>query len=118
MREVRRSTGAALAPARLDDAGTLGRSVASTQRCRRPRPPRADRTLACRSDADAQLIVFFPFSQTVRLSAIILDAPEGDRPTVVKLFANRATLGFDELDDVEATQVRRAAWGGVVRLGR
>ena len=36
-----------------------------------------DRTLACRSDTDSQMIIHFPFEQNVKLFALILDAPEG-----------------------------------------
>ena len=66
-----------------------------------------DRTLACRSDADSQLLITLPFLSTVRLSSIFVDGPVGERPTIAKLYVNRATLGFDELDDVEPTQVCR-----------
>lgn len=38
-----------------------------------------------RSDTDAQLILCFPFSQTVKLTALVLDAPPAEAPTEIKL---------------------------------
>jgi hypothetical protein len=39
-----------------------------------------------RSDTDAQLIIFFPFVQTVKLASIVLEAPTSeDVPTLVKM---------------------------------
>lgn len=62
-------------------------------------------TLVCRSDADNQLILFAPFSQTVRLSAFSISGPKGDeQPTVVKMFVNRPALGFEDVADVEPAQ--------------
>ena len=63
-----------------------------------------DAKLVVRSDADSQLLLAIPFNQTVKLSAIIIDAPAEQRPTVAKLYVNRPALGFDELDDIEPTQ--------------
>ena len=60
-------------------------------------------TLVCRSDADNQLILFVPFSQTVRLSAFSISGPKGDeQPTVVKMFVNRPALGFEDVADAIA----------------
>lgn len=62
-------------------------------------------TLVCRSDADNQLILFVPFSQTVRLSAFSISGPKGDeQPTIVKMFVNRPALGFEDVADVEPAQ--------------
>jgi hypothetical protein len=58
----------------------------------------------CRSDADSQLLLYFPFNQTVKLAALVLNAPEGQAPTVLKLYANKPSLGFEDLEDVEPTQ--------------
>jgi hypothetical protein len=69
-----------------------------------PPPTNADHRLVCRSDADNQLIVFIPFNTPVRLSGIILNGPEAERPTTVKLYANRAALGFEDVTDIEPTQ--------------
>ena len=38
-----------------------------------------------RSDVDAQMIMFFPFSQSVKLSALVLDAPADEAPSEIKL---------------------------------
>jgi hypothetical protein len=62
-------------------------------------------TLVCRSDADNQLILFVPFSQTVRLSAFSINGPKGnEQPVLVKLFVNRPALGFEDVADVEPAQ--------------
>jgi len=48
------------------------------------------------SDADAQLIIFVTFNQTVRLHSLILDAPADTGPATVKIFANQvAPPDFD-----------------------
>jgi hypothetical protein len=72
-----------------------------------PSPPRLhgpDSKLVCRSDADAQLIVFVPFQQGVRIASIVVEAPAGEGPSVVKVWANRATLGFDDVEAIEPAQ--------------
>lgn len=63
----------------------------------------------CRSAADSQLLLHLPFKQTVRLTALTLDAPEDAAPTLARLYVNRPTLGFEDLEDVEPTQVRAGA---------
>ena len=59
-----------------------------------------DRTNAVVSDADATLIIFVPFREPVRLSAIIIDAPPATSPTSVRLFVNKK-VGFDDIDSTE-----------------
>lgn len=54
-----------------------------------------------RSDVDSQLILCFPFSQTVKLSALVLTAPLDEAPTELRLYVNRAALGFEDLEEVD-----------------
>jgi len=62
-------------------------------------------TLVCRSDADAQLILCVPFSQTVRLTGLAVGAPLGaEAPATLKIFVNRPALGFEDVGDVEPAQ--------------
>eukprot|EP01138_Halocafeteria_seosinensis_P011407 gb/GECG01011651.1/.p1 GENE.gb/GECG01011651.1/~~gb/GECG01011651.1/.p1 ORF type:complete len:183 (+),score=36.76 gb/GECG01011651.1/:1-549(+) len=57
------------------------------------------------SDADDQLIVYIPFRSPVRLRAIKVEAPEGKpRPAAMKVFVNKPTVGFEEVEDEPATQ--------------
>jgi hypothetical protein len=64
-----------------------------------------DRRLVLRSDVDAQLLLHVPFHNTLRLSGLALDAPPDEAPTVIKVWVNLPTLGFEEVDDVEPAQV-------------
>lgn len=76
-----------------------------------------DTTNACRSDADATLLLLLPFREMLRLSAIVVDGPAADAPTTVKVWANRAVMSFDDVGD-EPSQVRQARSHGVgVGLG-
>ncbi|KAI9138116.1 PITH domain-containing protein [Paraphysoderma sedebokerense] len=60
------------------------------------------------SDVDEQLILSIPFNQAVKLHSIKFVRADGKKehaPKTIKLYANRLTLGFDEVDDIEPTQV-------------
>lgn len=60
------------------------------------------------SDVDEQLILSIPFNQAVKLHSIKFGRADGKKehaPKTIKLYANRLTLGFDEVDDIEPTQV-------------
>ncbi|KAL1919029.1 uncharacterized protein VTP21DRAFT_2410 [Calcarisporiella thermophila] len=57
------------------------------------------------SDVDEQLIVVVPFNQAVRLHSIKFVGSGPQAPKTVKLYVNRYTLGFDEAESVEPTQV-------------
>lgn len=65
------------------------------------------------SDTDEQLMLFIPFQSTLRVHSLHLtsiptkdDEEAAMRPKTIRLYKNRAhTLGFDEADDIEATQV-------------
>lgn len=64
------------------------------------------------SDTDDQLMLYLPFMSTLKLHGLHITslAPTGDdeapmRPKQLKLFINRPhTLGFEEADDMQATQ--------------
>ena len=57
------------------------------------------------SDADDQLIVYIPFRSPVKLRTIKVEAPEGKpAPSNMKVFVNRPTIGFEEVEDEPATQ--------------
>jgi len=57
------------------------------------------------SDVDEQLIISVPFKQTVKLHSLkLVAASKGHAPKNIKLYVNRSTLGFDEVDSVEPTQ--------------
>jgi hypothetical protein len=72
-----------------------------------------DRRLVVRSDVDGQLLLHVPFTNTLRLSGLQLDAPDGEAPTRVKIWVNAPTLGFEEVDDVEPAQTLQLAAGDV-----
>jgi hypothetical protein len=69
-----------------------------------------DSRLGCKSDADEQLIIHISFQEFVKVKSIKFVAfnngedPECN-PSSVKLFVNRNNLGFEDIDDVEPTQV-------------
>jgi thioredoxin len=57
------------------------------------------------SDVDEQLIISVPFNQTVKLHSLkLVAASKAHAPKTIKLYVNRPTLGFDEVDSVEPTQ--------------
>ncbi|TYZ65665.1 hypothetical protein PybrP1_007036 [[Pythium] brassicae (nom. inval.)] len=64
-----------------------------------------DHTLQLKSDADEQLILHIEFQDAVKLHSINIVAPVGESaPRVLKLFANRSSLGFSDAGDIEPTQ--------------
>uniref|UniRef100_K3WS93 PITH domain-containing protein n=1 Tax=Globisporangium ultimum (strain ATCC 200006 / CBS 805.95 / DAOM BR144) TaxID=431595 RepID=K3WS93_GLOUD len=64
-----------------------------------------DGTLQLKSDADEQLILHLEFQDAVKIHSINIMAPPGETaPRVVKLFANRTSLGFSDAGDIEPTQ--------------
>lgn len=56
------------------------------------------------SDVDEQLMITIPFHQVVRLHSIQIRAPKTQAPKTLRFYVNRYQLGFDEADDIEATQ--------------
>jgi hypothetical protein len=89
-----------------------------------------DRTNHVLSDADASLLIFVPFRDPVRLSAVVIDAPPALFPTSVKLFVNAKAMGFDDAESAEPSallllgegdlgapiKLRPAKMGGVFSL--
>lgn len=69
-----------------------------------------DSTLGCKSDADEQLILHVAFQEFVKIKTIKFVAfnngqfPECN-PSVVKVYVNRENLGFEDIEDVDPTQV-------------
>ncbi|RLN32545.1 hypothetical protein BBJ28_00016194 [Nothophytophthora sp. Chile5] len=64
-----------------------------------------DETLQLHSDADEQLILHVEFQDTVKVHSLNVVAAAGEEaPRVLKLFVNRANLGFSDATDVEPTQ--------------
>lgn len=69
-----------------------------------------DSRLGCKSDADEQLILHISFNEFVKIKTVHFVAfnqggdPESN-PTTVKLYVNRTNLGFEDIDDVEPTQI-------------
>jgi len=54
------------------------------------------------SDADEQLLLNIPFHQTVRVRALVIKSSGGEQaPKRVKLFVNRPSLGFDDVQEAE-----------------
>ena len=85
----------------------------------------ADPHLVVRSDADDQLLISIPFSSLCKIRSIKVSAPSGrcanlavsrwpattptrcagdTAPTRVKVFINQPGLGFDDVQDISATQ--------------
>lgn len=60
--------------------------------------------LKCSSDVDETMILHFAFQGKTRLSGLILSAPQGEEPTTIKIYTNRHTFGFDDVDSVKAVQ--------------
>jgi len=59
-----------------------------------------------KSDADEQLLVSMTLSQTFKLHAIKVAGPDdGSAPSVIKLFANKQAMTFDDTEDYQATQI-------------
>ena len=69
-----------------------------------------DSRLGCKSEADEQLILHIAFQEFVKIKTIKFVSfndgrdPECD-PTTVKVYVNRENLGFEDIDDVDPTQV-------------
>jgi len=61
------------------------------------------------SDVDEQLLLNITFNQTVRIRSIVLQSSSAAQaPKHIKLFINKPSLGFEDVEDVsepEATQV-------------
>ncbi|XP_030442208.1 PITH domain-containing protein At3g04780 isoform X1 [Syzygium oleosum] len=60
---------------------------------------REDDGLLLESDADEQLLIYIPFTQVVKLYALVVKASEEEGPKTVKLFSNREHMGFSNVND-------------------
>ncbi|KAJ2403321.1 hypothetical protein GGI23_000026 [Coemansia sp. RSA 2559] len=68
-------------------------------------PDRHDTAHAVHSDADAELLVFVPFTAMVKLRSIyIWGGAHASAPSKVKVFANRDDLDFDTVGQCTCTQ--------------
>ncbi|KAK9789218.1 hypothetical protein WJX73_010513 [Symbiochloris irregularis] len=67
---------------------------------------REDDGLFLESDTDDQLLIHVAFAQAVKLQGIVIKSvdTEGRAPRRIKLFTNRASLGFSEAADFTAVQ--------------
>jgi hypothetical protein len=68
-----------------------------------------DSRLGCKSDADEQLILHVAFNEVVKVHSMKLTAfnsgiNEEANPTIIKLFVNRESIGFEDCDDIDPTQ--------------
>lgn len=64
-----------------------------------------DPALLLRSDTDEQLLIHIVFQTAVRIAAISIQGPSDDSaPTALKLYANLASPGFTDIEDIEASQ--------------
>ncbi|CAK9210681.1 unnamed protein product [Sphagnum troendelagicum] len=60
---------------------------------------REDNGLHLESDADEQLLLYIPFNQVVKLHSLIIKGPPDEGPRTLKLFANRQSMGFSNVND-------------------
>ncbi|KAL7269917.1 hypothetical protein RUND412_007394 [Rhizina undulata] len=66
---------------------------------------RLDMTRILESDADEQLLMFIPFTGTIKLHSLLLRPhPLPHAPKTLKLYANRDDLDFTSIADTPATQ--------------
>mmetsp|Transcript_6752 Transcript_6752/g.8808 ORF Transcript_6752/g.8808 Transcript_6752/m.8808 type:complete len:175 (-) Transcript_6752:459-983(-) len=68
-----------------------------------------DTRLGCKSDADEQLLLHVAFPEFVKVKSIKfthfnLGLDPEFNPTTVKLFVNRESMGFEDCEDMDATQ--------------
>eukprot|EP00892_Ulva_mutabilis_P000062 jgi/Ulvmu1/10056/UM006_0003.1 len=66
---------------------------------------RDDDKLLLESDADEQLLLHINFTASAKLRSIVIAAPNDEHaPKHVKIFINRATIGFSEAEEEGALQ--------------
>ncbi|KAJ1988114.1 hypothetical protein GGI25_001656 [Coemansia spiralis] len=70
----------------------------------KPWHQRLDTTRYVESDADAELLVFVPFTGMVKLKSIFVWGRGESAPSEVRVFANRDDLDFDSVGDARPTQ--------------
>ncbi|XP_056166175.1 PITH domain-containing protein At3g04780 isoform X2 [Syzygium oleosum] len=74
-------------------------SAQSANAIQRNQGYREDDGLLLESDADEQLLIYIPFTQVVKLYALVVKASEEEGPKTVKLFSNREHMGFSNVND-------------------
>ncbi|KAJ3414129.1 hypothetical protein HDV05_007073 [Chytridiales sp. JEL 0842] len=68
----------------------------------KPWDQRFETTKYLESDADAQLIIFIPFTGNVKLKSILLYGDPGDtHPTMMKAYINREDVDFDSVESIQ-----------------
>ena len=87
--------------------GSYGLNLENDDGIRNAFQPNAQ--LGVRSDADEQLLIHLEFQEAVHLTHILIEPVEtergaAERPTSVKLFKNRLSFGFDDVDSIPETQ--------------
>ncbi|KAF8076225.1 DUF1000-domain-containing protein [Lyophyllum atratum] len=71
----------------------------------KPWHQRLNESISLESDADDQVIVRVPFTGSVRLRSVLLKTgPTDQTPSKVALYANAASLDFDDISDQKPTQ--------------
>ncbi|KAG0263344.1 hypothetical protein DFQ27_001803 [Actinomortierella ambigua] len=71
----------------------------------KPWADKMDDTKVLESDADEQLILFIPFTASVRIKSISIRYEPGETaPSKVKAFTNREDVDFDTAESMEPTQ--------------
>eukprot|EP00877_Chromochloris_zofingiensis_P015076 jgi/Chrzof1/9822/Cz04g17120.t1 len=65
---------------------------------------RDDDGLHLESDTDEQILINIPFHQKVKIQSIAIKGPSDSGPKVVKLYVNRTSLGFSDVDSVPCAQ--------------
>uniref|UniRef100_A0A0D6R5U6 PITH domain-containing protein n=1 Tax=Araucaria cunninghamii TaxID=56994 RepID=A0A0D6R5U6_ARACU len=64
---------------------------------------REDDGLYLESDSDEQLLIYFPFTQVVKLHSLQIKGPPEEGPKTIKLFANKEHMGFSNVNDFPAS---------------
>ncbi|GBB84303.1 hypothetical protein RclHR1_10910004 [Rhizophagus clarus] len=71
----------------------------------KPWNEREDTTKHVESDIDEQLIIFIPFTGSIKLKSILIKAGPGDScPSMLKAYINREDVDFDTVEGYTATQ--------------
>ncbi|KAJ3270486.1 hypothetical protein HDV01_007793 [Terramyces sp. JEL0728] len=72
----------------------------------KPWDDRFDTSKVVRSDADEQLIMYIPFTSSIKLKSIaILGLNDDSGPSKIKVYINRHDVDFDNVEGIEPAQV-------------
>jgi len=78
----------------------------------KPWHKRLDESISLESDTDDQIIIRIPFTGSVRLRSLLLKTgPTDQTPSKVALYANAASLDFNDISDRKPTQELDVAQG-------